>query len=131
MQSIFDITFHFLQYLAETTGLSYNEINIIVYYFFIPMIYLAMIDKILKTHLCKLILFVVALLVLVFVDFNEFSDWLFQESVVFLNSFQPLGWNYMLASVIICVFTPLLIFIVLFYCSYWQILKNHFAKPKT
>ena len=48
-------------------------------------------------------------------DFSSFSDDLFDRSVDFLNWFEIIGWNYIQASVIICVFLPVLIYFVLRY----------------
>ena len=46
-------------------------------------------------------------------DYNVFFDWLFEKSAQFLHSFSVIGWNYYVASVIICVFVPLAILIIL------------------
>ena len=130
MQSLFNLVYHLLLGISKATGLTYNEINIIVFYFVIPMIYFAMIDEILKKHTCKSLLIILSISILFFTDFRKFSDWLFSESVGFLLSFQAIGWNYIVASVIICVFVPAALFVVLFYYSYWPSLKKLSVKQK-
>ncbi|MBK9575783.1 MAG: hypothetical protein IPK50_21665 [Fibrobacterota bacterium] len=128
MDTAFQIVYLLLVYGARVTGLTYNEINIVVYYMIIPMIYLAMIDKIVGRHLFKPALAVLILLVIFLTDFAKFSDGLFDLSVKFLLLFNVVGWNYTVASVIICVVVPIQVFAVLFYFSYWPTAKSYFVK---
>lgn len=119
MNSIFAIVYEILARMSALTGLSYNEINIIVYYMVIPFAYLALLDRILKKHFLKIGFSVLLLAFFLFVnDFSRFSDRLFHESVVFLLWFGRVGLDYTAASVVICVFIPLSVFLVTF----------HFAK---
>ena len=53
MNIIFMIVRDLLLYIAKITGLSYNEINIITYYYIIPFFYLTLIDYKLDTHILK------------------------------------------------------------------------------
>ena len=124
MQEVFSIVYRTLIDLSAATGLSYNEINILVYYLIIPMMFFAMIDKIIGKHFFKIGLVVVWILILIVTDFNEFSDGLFAASVKFLLMFESIGWNYTVSSVIICVLIPGVIFAALFYYSYWPSLKK-------
>lgn len=124
MDAIFNEVFQILMWCAAITGLTYNEVNILVYYFFLPMINMTMLDKILKTHFCKIAYLLLFLAIVFFTDFHTFSDWLFAQSVAFLESLDVLGWNYIVSSVVVCVLLPLVIFIVLFYYSYWPAAKN-------
>lgn len=105
--------------LSALTGLSYNEVNIIVYYMMIPFVYIFLADKILKTHLLK-IAFGLAMVSCLFAikDFSKFSDWLFAESVDFLLGFRRIGWNYIVASVMVCVVFPAAVFIGMFHFAY-------------
>ena len=50
--------------------------------------------------------------------YEKFSDWLFLYSAKFLKSFSFIGWNYVLASVIICGFIPLIILSFLIYLAF-------------
>lgn len=121
MNTTFQIVASLLNWIAEVTGLTYNEVNIIAYYIILPFAYVILADRIFQKHTLK-ILYVVGVSVCLFLitDFTEFSDWLFQKSVDFLLSFQFLGWNYVVSSVLICVVFPSIVFIVMF----------HFAFPK-
>jgi len=104
----------FLIDLSLLTKLTYREINIIVYYFIIPFLYLSIIDFKIQTHILK-ISYVIGLLVLsIFItDFRSFSDYVFMKSVDFLNLFEMIGWDYIVSSVIICVVVPILILILI------------------
>jgi hypothetical protein len=121
MNTTFQIVSSLLKWIAEVTGFTYNEVNIIAYYIILPFAYVILADRIFQKHVLK-ILYVVGISVclLIITDFKEFSDWLFQKSVDFLLSFQFLGWNYIVSSVLICVVFPAVVFIVMF----------HFAFPK-
>jgi hypothetical protein len=121
MDITFQIVYSFLKWIAEITGFTYNEVNIIAYYIVLPFAYVALADRILKKHVLKVLYVVgVGACLLLIKDFTEFSDWLFQWSVDFLLSFQFLGWNYIVSSVLICVVFPAIVFAVMF----------HFAYPK-
>ena len=124
MNTTFRIVYVALKQLSEITGLTYNEINVFVYYIVIPMIYLTMVDKIMKKHILKIVFAGMVITTAVFVDLEKFSDSLFDASVQFLLWFKVFGWNYIVASVIICLVIPLIVFGVLFYFSYWPGLKN-------
>ena len=120
MEIIFNLVVWILLKISSATGLTYNEINIIVYFFIIPMIYIFMIDKMLKRHILKISFLVISILVLLIFDFHQFSDILFYASRNFLLSFGLIGLNYVVASVIICVVIPTIIFLVLLYLSFFK-----------
>ncbi len=130
MNNLFKIVYQALVAFSRVTGFTYNEVNIIVYYFIIPLIYFTMIDKILKTHALKIAFTLVSVVIAVFTNFTEFSDRLFDISVQFLLLFSVIGWNYIVASVIICVFVPILIFIPLFFLSYYPDIARLFNRDK-
>jgi len=116
MNLIFAIVRDILLWIGQITGLSYNEINIVVYYIVIPYTFFHLLDKMLKSQYLRVGFSVVVLMGLLMIsDFSTFSDGLFRRSVEFLNGFEIIGWNYFQASVVICVFVPILIYIVLFY----------------
>ncbi|MDX2172408.1 MAG: hypothetical protein SFY56_04765 [Bacteroidota bacterium] len=116
MASIFEIVYKFLVWLSNVTGLTYREINIIVYYMIIPLFYFRLIDKLVGKHYFKIgfIIFWIIAIILI-PNFEKFSFTFFDYSVVFLNWFDVIGWNYTVASVIICVFLPIIIYLVLLY----------------
>ena len=117
MDIIFQLVAFTLNEISDLTGLSYNEVNIVVYYIVIPFTWTILLDKIFKFHYLKLTfsLIVVALLVII-KDFSKFSDWLFDLSATFLMF---LG-DYIIMSVIICVFLIIIIYLVLFYFAFFH-----------
>ena len=122
MDVVFAIVYKALLALASWTGLSYKEINIVVYYILGPLVFCVLIDRIIKKPLVTpawTLIVVVSLFVID--DFSEFSEALFDVSVVFLKSFSVLGLDYIAASVVICVILPAAIFLVLLYiaCPGW------------
>lgn len=120
MEIIFNLVVWILLKISSATGLTYNEINIIVYFFIIPMIYIFMIDKMLNRHILKISYLVISILVLLIFDFHHVSDILLYASRNFLLSFGLIGLNYVVASVIICVVIPTIIFLVLLYLSFFK-----------
>lgn len=121
MNTAFQIVYSLLKWLAEITGFTYNEVNIIAYYIVLPLAYVVLADRILKMHVLKILyVFCIAVNLIIIKDFTVFSDWLFQKSVDFLLSFEFAGWNYIVSSVLICVVFPAIVFAVMF----------HFAYPK-
>ena len=71
---------------AQRLGITYNEINILVYYLLIPLTWTIMVDLLIGA---------------------------FMRSVDFLNYFNRWGGNYHLNSVVICVAIPIVIYIAL------------------
>ena len=116
MDFIFIIIRDLLIRLSSITKLSYNEVNIVVYYYVLPFFYFCIIDYKIETHLLKIPFIILSLLsIIVIKDFKVFSDSLFNKSVKFLRFFKIVGWNYVVSSVIICIIVPiiLLIFILI------------------
>ena len=119
METIFIIIRDLLVLLSRHTGFSYKAINIIVYYYIIPFIFFLFIDQIYKIHYLKIsFILVLSILTLLINDFEKFSEWLFNYSKNFLNSFSFFGWNYVSASVIICVFIPIIVLSFLIYLAF-------------
>ena len=116
MKSLFNIVRDSLQSLADISGLSYIAINIVVYYYVIPFIFFVMIDKIWGMHYLKMGYLIIVIVPLFLIkDFERFSNLLFYKSANFLKSFSVIGWNYKFASVVICVYIPLIILFILIY----------------
>ena len=114
MNKIFIIVRDALFNLYRVFHLSYNAINVIVYYIIIPMIYLMIIDMIIGGYYFTIsYLFILLGAAIIIKDYNVFFDWLFMKSAMFLNSFSIVGWDYYRASVIICVFVPIIVLIIL------------------
>jgi len=118
MNKIFIVVRDILVWLANISGFSYMAVNIIVYYFVIPFIYFIILDQILGSHYFKIsFLIIISVTLLRIRDFELFSDWLFGKSADFLRSFSSIGMNYIVASVVICVFIPLAVLLVLFFLA--------------
>ena len=101
-------------YNASTViGITYNEINIIVYYLLIPLTWTIMLDGWLGTPITTyaLIFMWMGIKIGTWGRFKDWSDWAFMRSVAFLNYFNRWGGNYVLNSVIICVLVPIFIYI--------------------
>ena len=116
---IFNQTALALVKAAQKLNLTYNEVNIIVYYMIVPLTWCIMLDFILS---CWPWMSVVWLALCVAViwwhrkDFSQWCNWAFQKSVNFLLWFHHIGWDYYKASVIVCVVVLLLIYIGLITC---------------
>lgn len=114
MNLIFSIVYGVLLWLSSITGFTYREMNIIVYYIIAPLVFLHLVDRIVGRNYFKIgFIAFVAVVLLLIKDFEAFSSYLFDRSVDFLNLFEVVGWNYIEASVIICVFVPIVILAVL------------------
>ena len=117
MLPIFAIVAGLEHIIAKMTGLTYNEVNIIVYYLLIPLSWVVMFDYITKMPLLTP-MYIIAWIIFLWKDpmtFKGRCDWAFNKSVEFLLYFKKIGWNYVVSSVIICVVVPVLIYIELIY----------------
>lgn len=124
MKTIFQLVYKFLMFLSNLTGFSYKEINIIIWFIIIPFSWTYLIDRLIKKHYLKYLLGTIFIVTLTIIDsFSNFSNTLFDESANFLKSFNSLGSSYVISSVIICVFAPIIIYIYL-------IRKNYFLSKK-
>lgn len=120
MNSIFNIVFLWLQGLAWITTLSYREINIIVFYIIVPVSWVFLYElpkKKFKYTITLLLVLLICVIVISFTSgFEPFSNWFFVKSQDFLNAVTFVNnkdLNYVISSVVICVFIPLLIYIPL------------------
>ena len=114
IRQIFNRTAGLLLMISRRTGRTYNEINIIAYYFLIPFSWCVLLDLILDFHYFKVLSAGICIGFYVACrDFRTFSDSLFEKSVGFLNWFNRWGSNYIATSVWICVVVPLLVYALL------------------
>lgn len=106
-----------LLWIARRTGMTYNEVNILVYYLLIPLSWTIMFDVLIGAGVTTTALLLVWLGIYIGArhNFREWCDRTFKKSVDFLNLFNRWGGNYVLNSVIICVLTPLIVYGVLAY----------------
>ena len=117
MLPIFAIVAGVEHVIAKVTGLTYNEVNIIVYYLLIPLSWAVLIDSITMLPLLSP-MYIMGWIVFLWKDpmrFRDRCDWAFGKSVDFLLWFKKIGWNYIVSSVIICVVVPALVYAELIY----------------
>ena len=102
-----------LIYGSSAMGITYNEINIIVYYLLIPLTWTVMLDFCIGTPVTTYaLLFIwIGIKIGTWGRFREWSDWAFMRSVDFLYYFNRWGGNYVLNSVIVCVLVPILVYL--------------------
>lgn len=118
IRTIFLIVALSLYKLATLLHLTYTEINIIVYYFLIPLSWAIILDVWIGFPIITLVFLCiwVGIYIATYKFFKEWCDWMFEDSVKFLNYFNRWGGNYILNSVIICVVIPIVIYLVLLNC---------------
>ena len=115
MLPIFAIVAGVEHIIAKVTGMTYNEVNIIVYYLLIPLSWAVMIDYITMMPILTP-MYIIVWAVFLWKDpmkFRDRCDWAFMKSVDFLLWFKRIGWNYIGSSVVICVVVPGLIYLEL------------------
>ena len=112
---IFYVVMKVLLRLAACFGITYNAINIIVYYMLIPLSWTIMLDIYIQYPLFTYTLVVVWIGIMIGIrgKFITWSDWAFKKSVDFLNYFNRWGGNYVLNSVVIFVVVPIAIYTAL------------------
>ena len=97
---------------AQRLGITYNEINILVYYLLIPLTWTIIVDLLIGAPMTTSALLLVwaGIKIGTVGRFSEWYDWAFMRSVDFLNYFNRWGGNYHLNSVVICVAIPIFIY---------------------
>ena len=112
---VFGIVAAGLNLIAKALHMTYNEINIIVYYLIIPLSWCIMLDYIIGLPITTPIWILLWIYIIWSKRkfFKEWCDAAFKLSVDFLLKFKRIGWNYWKASVIICVVVPLIVYAVL------------------
>lgn len=115
IQKCFQIVASGLNWIAQTFGMTYNEINIIAYYLIVPLTWTIMIDILINKPITTTLLLVAWIVIFIVHrnDFRQWCDWAFDKSVQFLLWFKCIGWDYILSSVIICVVVPIIIYATL------------------
>lgn len=114
IQFLFLIVAKSLYRIAEFSKLSYNQINVLVYFFVVPFLYLAILDHHFDFHYLKAAATFTTLgFFIVCRNFAAYSDWLFAQSVKFLQYFKRYGIGYQSASIWFCVVLPILLLLAL------------------
>ena len=114
--TIFNKTALLLVKTAQKVNLTYNEVNIIVYYMIVPLTWCIMSDLIFSSWPWMSVVWLALCVAVIWwhrKDFSTWCDWAFEKSVNFLLWFRRIGWNYYKASVIICVGLPIAIYVIL------------------
>jgi len=114
--TIFNKTALLLVKIAQKVNLTYNEVNIIVYYMIVPLTWCIMLDLIFSSWPWMSVVWLALCVAVIWwhrKDFSTWCDWAFEKSVNFLLWFRRIGWNYYKASVIICVVLPIAIYVIL------------------
>lgn len=116
IRAVFALVAYSLRRVGRWTGLTYNEVNILVYYLLIPLSWAVMLDFWLRMPVATAVVLLVWVGIFIAKRhrFREWCDRAFIASVNFLNWFNRWGGNYVLNSVIICVLLPLIIYGLLF-----------------
>lgn len=115
-----------LEWMARKLHITYNEINVVVYYWLIPLSWTLLLDYKLDASIdvmgCQGYLPILTILLcfswigILIANYRFFSRWcdyVFKASQDFLCIFNRWGGNYVLNSVVICVVIPLIIYIIL------------------
>ena len=104
---LFTFTVKILLAIGKVFHLSYNAVNIIIWYMLLPLGWTVILDY--KLHRLILspiwLLLCIGIIVLQRKKFNQFCNTMFRLSQIFIASFG----NYYLWSVIICLLIPLVI----------------------
>ena len=112
MTQLFVLTRDFLLEIASYTGLSYNEVNVLVWYVLIPFTWAILFDLIFGKHFAKIIVGGVGLIAIAVVQITGSADLIFEQSAKFLLA-SNVGGSYVNASVAICLFVPIIIYLVM------------------
>jgi small-conductance mechanosensitive channel len=108
----FDAVAETLLGIARRTGLTYNEVNILVYYLLIPLTWTIMLDFILRKPITTplLLLAWMGIFIATRGRFRQWCDKAFVLSQQFIRFFG----EYVKYSVVICVIVPIIIYVILF-----------------
>ena len=108
IHTTFEFVATILRDWAEIFGVTYKEMNIIVYIIAIPMVWAYMIDKAFNFHYLKAAHLVFLLLAFgIAGTFENNCNGLFLLCQLLLCAFYPIGIDYTTASVIFCVVVPI------------------------
>jgi len=107
---IFTLVRNALLKISTVSGFTYQEVNIIVYFFLIPFSWACLLDVLNGSYFFSLTLIGIMIALSLF---RKYAEKLFILSVMFLLHFQKVNLNYERASVWICVWLPIAIYVIL------------------
>ena len=117
---IFSLVAHAMELTARLWGCTYNEVNVALYYGLVPLSWAILVDIALRRIMVTPVLLGLYCIAMILIrDFQVFADKLFTASAHFLLWFKRVGWNYPVASVILCVAAPLVIYSMLIGWILW------------
>lgn len=111
MKILFDHTVKALLAIAAKFRLTYHETNVLVWYFFLPLIWALILS--IQLHATWLFIAAAVLALIFGSGFKKYSDRLFLSSAKFLLLFKHVGMSYVVASVVICLALPVFITVAL------------------
>ena len=114
--AVFGIVAISLDVCAKVFHVTYNTVNVVVYYFLIPLSWAILLDRCLSLPYTTTVLCIgvwIGITLVTLGRFQRWCDYVFDKSVEFLLWFERVGWNYCLSSVIICVIVPIAVYAVL------------------
>lgn len=115
---VFAIVYMFLLLCSKVFHVSYNTVNVVAYYFLMPLSWAFLLDRLLELPYVISTFYVGVWFGIALMTIGRFQTWcdtVFWKSVGFLLWFRKIGWNYHLASVIICVIVPIIVYSLLIY----------------
>lgn len=113
MKRIFYITVKILLLIASKFNLTYNEVNVLIWYFFIPLLWALLISV--KLHNMAILSIAIIIELILVKNYKIYSNQLFKKSQTFLLWFNRFGCNYIQASVLVCIVLPIIITLFLLY----------------
>lgn len=117
---VFGIVCLFLQLCAKLFHATYNTVNVVAYYYLIPLSWAYLLDRYLRLPYTLSVLYTGIWIGIVLMTLGRFQSWcdiVFMKSVDFLLWFKRMKWNYHVASVIICVLIPMAVYIFLMWLN--------------
>ena len=99
-----------LKWLAELTGTTYQQINVIVYFIFIPTVWVMMLWMINRS--IAIVSLYTSLGLLTILDVRSVQQ-MYDKGVEAAEWFSIIGWDYYTASVYTCVHFPIIVTAIL------------------
>ena len=110
VSKVFWLVAQTLQKIASFLHLTYNEVNVIIYYGIIPLSWCILFDLIVKKPISTILFIILWTVILSFVkSFSNWCDKVFILSQQFIRFFG----EYVKYSVVICVIVPIIIYLIL------------------
>ncbi len=98
-----------LRWLASATDLTYEQVNIIMYFIIIPVIWLTLLEM----TFCKKDILEIGAIILLTTVASIPVNTIYDKAVLLEHWLVIFGWNYYQASVITCVYLPVTITIAI------------------